>query len=88
MMEKQFVLVYFAWTGEEGTISEEQQEMGHLTMEALAVLLSGNSGNAGTGNIICFGFEVRLKNILHARQTFVQSAKNCMHSMESNKDVT
>lgn len=62
--------------------------MGHLTMEALAVLLSGNSGNAGTGNIICFGFEVRLKNILHARQTFVQSAKNCMHSMESNKDVT
>lgn len=56
MMEKQFVLVYFAWTGEEGTISEEQQEMGHLTMEALAVLLSGNSGNAGTGNIILFWF--------------------------------
>lgn len=29
------------------TLSPEQQELGHLVMEALAVLLSGNSANAG-----------------------------------------
>ena len=28
-------------------LSEDQQELGHLVMEALSVLLTGNSSNAG-----------------------------------------
>ncbi|KAK7508020.1 hypothetical protein BaRGS_00000985, partial [Batillaria attramentaria] len=34
-------------TGDTVELSEEQQELGHLVMEALAVLLTGNSSNAG-----------------------------------------
>lgn len=29
-------------------LSEDQQELGHLVMDALSVLLTGNSANAGT----------------------------------------
>ena len=32
---------------EKGVLNEEQQELGHLVMEALSVLLTANSANAG-----------------------------------------